>query len=684
MVASKGLAVAMVIAALGLTVPAGATETTANPIRKVVTMLQDMTKEVEEEGEKEEDLFDKFMCYCSNGEGALDASIAAGKASIEQLGSTVQRGTAEKSQLEQDIVQHKADREEAEKVIKESTAMREKEAAEFAASSGDMKSNIQSCSSALAALKKGLSASLLQTGVGQFIRNVIRTSPAVRDSERDMLVSFLESGSGMEGGSDQIIGILEQMLETMQSDLAESEGKEAESKKAFEELMTSKTSEIAAAGKAVETKTARVGQVAVEIVQAGADQKATEKAVAEDIEFKANLGKMCAIKQKEMDERRKLRAQELEALSDTIKMLNSDDALELFKKSVPSAAASFLQTSSTSRSQMRSKMRRVKSLIQDAMSADKAHSRNRQLMLLALSSGMGGFEKVVGMVDGMVGVLEEEQVGDDKTEAWCKAELDKAEGELKTTEVDLEALRATIDETRDAIANTASEIEALKAGLVELDKSVAEATEQRKKEHEEMLETVAGNQAAVELLGMAKNRLNKFYNPSLYKEPEKKADDEDFVQMAASRAAPGPPPEMPSGEYKKSESSSGVIAMITEMTHDVESDIAEAKRDEEEAQKDYEEDMNDAATKRSDDSKLIVTKEGEKAEQAGKLEESKEAKRTKSGQLDVLESQIANTHKVCDFLLAEYAKIKEERTKEEEGLKASKQVLSGAKAFLQH
>merc|ERR1719366_1868 len=105
-------------------------------------MLQDMQKEVEEEGDKEEDMFDKFMCYCSNGEGALDASITAGKASIEQLASTVQRVTAEKSQLEQDIVQHKADREEAEKVVKESTAMREKDAAEFTATSADMKSNL--------------------------------------------------------------------------------------------------------------------------------------------------------------------------------------------------------------------------------------------------------------------------------------------------------------------------------------------------------------------------------------------------------------------------------------------------------------------------------------------------------------------------------------------------------------
>merc|ERR1719326_1852292 len=175
--------------------------------------------------------------------------------------------------------------------------------------------------------------------------------------------------------------------------------------------------------------------------------------------------------------------------------------------------------------------------------------------------------------------------------------------------------------------------------------------------------------------------MNKFYNPTVYKEPEKKKEEEDFFVQIAARQ-PGPAPET-FGEYKKSESSDGVIAMIEDMVRDVEKDMAEAKRDEEEGQKDYEEEMNDAATKRSDDSKLIVTKEGEKAEKTTKLEENKELKRTKANQLDVLEAKQDNLHKTCDFLLAEYAKLKEERTKEEEGLKASKQVLSGAKVFLQ-
>merc|ERR1719316_2096876 len=167
---------------------------------------------------------------------------------------------------------------------------------------------------------------------------------------------------------------------------------------------------------------------------------------------------------------------------------------------------------------------------------------------------------------------------------------------------------------------------------------------------------------------------------------EAKRDEEEefFAQISVSRADPGAPPET-FGEYKKSESSSGVINMIDEMIEEMKDEMAEAKRDEEEAQKDYEQTMKDAATKRADDSKLMVTKEGEKAEQTSKLEDLKEAKRTKKDQLEVMEDKIDNLHKTCDFLIAQYAAIKEARTKEEEGLKTAKSVLAGANfGFLQH
>merc|ERR1719248_562845 len=156
-----------------------------------------------------------------------------------------------------------------------------------------MKSNIEAMAGALDSLKKGLSAALRQTSTGNMLRNIIAHSPAVRPSQRTLLMSFLESGSTEQGGSDTIIGVVEQMKETMEADLAETEKSEAESKTTYETLMTSKKSEIEAAGKAIETKSARLGRWAWFRAWAlGALAKTTD-AVAEDTKFKANLKKSC-------------------------------------------------------------------------------------------------------------------------------------------------------------------------------------------------------------------------------------------------------------------------------------------------------------------------------------------------------------------------------------------------------
>ena len=152
-------------------------------------MLQDMQKSAEEEGNKEEDLFEACMCYCSNGASSLDASIATAASPIDSLIGQIKSDEAKHSQFEQDIVQHKGDREEADKTIKESTAMREKEASEFAVSSGEMKANVAAMGKALDALRKGLSASLLQTSVGATLTNIIQNSPAVDEAERSTLMS---------------------------------------------------------------------------------------------------------------------------------------------------------------------------------------------------------------------------------------------------------------------------------------------------------------------------------------------------------------------------------------------------------------------------------------------------------------------------------------------------------------
>merc|ERR1712117_251790 len=82
-------------------------------------------------------------------------------------------------------------------------------------------------------------------------------------------------------------------------------------------------------------------------------------------------------------------------------------------------------------------------------------------------------------------------------------------------------LETAIEGLNGAIAKLAEEIAALTAGIKELDTMVAEATEQRKEENEDFKSLMASDTAAKELMKFAKNRLNKFYNPKLYKAPPK-------------------------------------------------------------------------------------------------------------------------------------------------------------------
>merc|ERR1719223_1176091 len=104
--------------------------------------------------------------------------------------------------------------------------------------------------------------------------------------------------------------------------------------------MAAKKEEIDALTAEIEKKLKRTGELGIEIVDMKEDLSDTEAALMADKEYLANLEKSCATKAAEWEERKKTRAEELVALADTIKVLNDDDALELFKKALPGASAS--------------------------------------------------------------------------------------------------------------------------------------------------------------------------------------------------------------------------------------------------------------------------------------------------------------------------------------------------------
>jgi len=666
----------LLVLSLAIFVPSGTEASTANPIRRVVTMLQEMQVKVSEEGEKEKALFEKFMCYCKTAGGDLEASIKEGKAKIASLETLLKTGKEQMEQLEADLKEHEASRTEAKEAMAAATALREKEAAAFAKFSEDSKTNLAALAKAIPAIETGMAGAFLQTTEATSLKQFAMEKADIPDEMRQEVLSFLSGKGEYAPQSGQIVGILKQMSDEMAKALEEAETTEAEAIKAYEALMAAKEKEVETLNAQIEAKLTRKGELGVELAGGLNELEDTETSVAEDEKFLAELETGCATKEKEWAEVCKTRQEELVALAETIKILNDDDALELFKKTLPSAA-SLLQVVESAQSLRK----RALVAVQEAQGKRSPLRAQPQLDLiaLALQGNSQGFEKVIKMIDDMVANLKTEQADDEAKKEYCDKEFDTSEDKKKELDLKVSDSATAIEELEGSIATLTEEIAALKAGIKALDKAVAEATEIRKEENADYKELKQSDTAAKEILAMAKNRLNKFYNPKLYKPPP--VEEPTFVQISAhssNKGAPPPPPETFGPYSKKTEESTGVIAMIDLLVADLDKELQEAAVMEEDSQKEYEEMMAESATKRADDSKGMSDKTALKASEEEALMAEEETKASTEKELMETLEYIHALHGECDWLLKYFDARSEARAGEIDALGKAKAVLSGA------
>merc|ERR1719343_656346 len=315
------------------------------------------------------------------------------------------------------------------------------------------------------------------------------------------------------------------------------------------------------------------------------------------------------------------------------------------------------------------------------------------------------------MIDEMVAMLKEEQLDDEHKKEYCELQFDGSDDKKKSLEFTMEKTETSIEKTTSGIEQAIEAIKALTEAIKSLDESVAEATSLRKSENEEFKALMASDSAAKELLEIARNRLNQFYNPSLYKPPAKTELSAEsrivvsmgnpdgivtttqpggiantgvtvFAQVSAHRqageGAPPPPPETWDVYAEKGEESTGVIAMIDLLIKDLDTEMTEAETDEKESQKDYESMMAESAKKRAEDSKSLADKQKLKADLEVDLTELKRTKLSTFKELQATMKYIASLHAECDWLIQFFDVRAEARSGEIKSLVDAKAVLSGA------
>merc|ERR1719421_1160344 len=315
-----------------------------NPIRKVVNMLQMMDTKIRAEGEKAKELYDKFMCYCENADTILGAGIADSEHRVPQLEAAIEAAIALQGQLELEVKWHQKDRAEAQAAIKVALGIKTKCVTEAEVKiNEELMANILALKKAIAALEKGTYGTFLQTSAASTLRKLSISMDDLSEVDRNMIASFLTSDAHYTPQSQEIIGILKQMLDEMMGDLKDAKAGLKQCKSDYKVVLEINMKRITADEEAIEAKLKRIGELGVKIAMLKNDLEDTREGLAENQAFLRDLEKTCAAKRKEWALYKKTQPEELAALADTIKVLNDDDTLELLKKTIPSGAASLMQ-----------------------------------------------------------------------------------------------------------------------------------------------------------------------------------------------------------------------------------------------------------------------------------------------------------------------------------------------------
>jgi len=643
-----------------------------NPIRRVVTLLQDMAKKINGEGKQEEELYKNFECYCRTTSEELKTNVEEGAARITETTSKIEAGEGALEEMKTQIKVSRESRAEAKEALASAEALDAKAAAGFDAESSDLAANIDALTRAIAALEKGAAgSSFLQSGVGSAIRKLAMSSNRVSDDDRSTLLSFL-SGAERQGyapQSGEIIGILKQLKDSMSADLAAAQKAEADRKADHAALVAAKRKEVATLTATIETKLTRQGDLGVEVEGLKGDLAETKNSLAADQALAAKLGLSCGSQSSEWEERQKSRAEELVAIHDTIKLLNNDDALELFKATLPNPSLMQLQQSTTVLA------KRALDELRRSPRAPRRSASNLNLIALALSGRSVDFSKVISMIEEMVGLLKAEQVEDDDKKAYCVHSFDKSEDEAKVLANEISGHRGTIEGYEEQLTNTATRIAAVHKSISELDASVAKATEIRQTQHSDFVTLTANNAAATQLLKLAVNRLNKFYAPKLHKAAPK-ADRVQLLQV-------GPVAEPFTSKLEKNEQGfNGVASLIGSLVADLAKESQEAKVEEDRSQGEYEGFMKDSSQSRAEKVQEVEELQNTKAALSSSLTQSKEELAAAVTSAAEIAKVLSSLHQSCDWFLENFDARKTARTGEVEALHNAKAVLAGAQYSL--
>jgi hypothetical protein len=680
---------------LALIVPAAATSAALQqdlaenfkerPVMKVVRLLQDTKVELEKELEDDKAVYELMTCWCTSGTQEKEAAIEAGKAKIAQLESSMGADASKISEL-------KAKRKETldevnadHKALMDATGMRMEENKEFQASETDYLEAIDAAKNAIIVLGKHNAANFAQLKTAAHrlldarVSQMVDRSRSLGKAKTDLLRSFLRNAEqassflaipGMQSyapQSGQIFGILGQMKEDFEVNLSEAQKAEAKAKAEYETLKAAKEDEIDTGKKLIVSIDEQIAGLQEKYAEEAKQLEDTEAQLALDVEFLKNLKEKCATMDADYDKRVKDRLTEIDAVDDTIKILNSDESFEAFDKMDTPNPPVFLQTATVEAE----RRQRAVSVLQRAARL----SGTPQVSLLAASAQLDAFTKVKAMIDKMVEELATQQKDEVEHRDWCIDELNSNKRSTEAAYDKKDSLTAQIKDLKKTIETLTKDITASKKAIAEAMDQMKRASETREAENADFQTTVSDHRIMSIILTKALDRMKQVY--ALLQQRALKPGA-PHIQTSGTHTDPGNGP----AKFKNNGKNAGggrVVKMLEEILADTKKVEDQSMVSEQDAQSAYEDFMKDSNKMITKTTQAIADMEGARATAKEELSAAETDFSQTMTELEGLDATKQDLHKSCDYILKNFDARQKARAAEMDALNEAKNILSGAK-----
>jgi len=645
-----------------------------NPVTRVVGLLKDLQSRIEKDGAGEQAAYDKYACWCEETSGKSAATISSLRDLLKTTGNTILRLKGSIATLSSEIQGLAEDIKKNEDQQAELTSVREKENAAFLAEKLEMEQAIAALEKAITVLGDATSASFMQTSkwtssLSEVISKLSKTSLVIKYNDRQFAalqeLSGKRLGSSYAPQSATIQGMLSDMYHTFTNNLQTSTAEEAKAHRNYEDLIATYQEELAKLQETLVKKEAAKTEDEIQLADATQTFADSEDQLKAEISLFDTTKESCAEKTEDWSKRSSLRKMELDGVKKALEVLTSDEAKELFAKSIKpgfsgGGASSFIQVASLTDTATGDQ----KALTVLEKRAEESHSF--RLAALAADIRMqdhGHFDAVIKSIDDLLAQLDEEEKEDIAKVDSCKEEYKDLTSSKNDLDWKIENNKAKVQKHEKAISQKTEAKEVTIESIEDADKQLADMLKERKEGNDAYKKAKDDDEKAIALLRKANQALAKYYETAFLQQPDLKLSDKDSA----------------------SNQTQGVVSLIDMIITDLTQELAEGKAAEKAAQLAYEKMKQSIEDQKAKLEKKKINLEGQIAEEGTSKTAEEDLQKENEDDLDNTKKTEADLKKTCDDAIRLQPERRKKRKIEADGLNQAKEFLAGmsSDAFLQ-